>query len=268
MANEQTYPRVIAAIPDDGMYLVALDQDWGRILNRRRQWYWPTEQINVMTGPWEFLAPDAISPEMLADWIAQAQDMEAGLPEEQRERREQQRRQETPASATVTAAARTGNGPTTYGVLAALDTGEVAMLPADPHYHNRLVNSVHNTAADRSARTFIATLPQRWDNPYCWAFAVEVQEAGAIGPDTTRIQLPLQPQCVHRFLGDVLFTYAWASAAGVGEGRAARPEAQADQRVMRKQITQRIEEVQRQAQTMADVPGWLVDLAVQLGIEP
>ena len=84
-----SYPRIIAAIPDDGMYLVALDATWGRILHHHRQQYWPTGLIGthlVMTGPWEFLAPDAISPATLAEWIAQAQDMEAWMTPELRER--------------------------------------------------------------------------------------------------------------------------------------------------------------------------------------
>ena len=88
--TQQTYPCVIAAIPDDGTYLVALDQDWGRILNRDRQQYWPTGLIGthlVMTGPWEFLAPDVVSPAMLAEWVAQAHDVEADLTPEQRAHR-------------------------------------------------------------------------------------------------------------------------------------------------------------------------------------
>ncbi len=82
--------------------------------------------------------------------------------------------------------------------------------------------------------------------------------------------MPQQPYDVHRFLADVLFGYAFASAEGAGAGRATRQnakEAQADQQAMSRQILARIHEMAREARTMADVPGWLLDLAAQLGVE-
>ncbi len=62
--------------------------------------------------------------------------------------------------------------------------------------------------------------------------------------------------------------HAAASAAYTQGSRPARPEAIHDHLAMREQIITRIQEVTREARTMADVPHWLVDLAAQLGVEP
>ena len=45
-------------------------------------------------------------------------------------------------------------------------------------------------------------------------------------------------------------------------------EARRDRLEMWAQAKERIRQVAATAETMADVPGWLVDLAAQLGIEP
>ena len=70
---------------------------------------------------------------------------------------------------------------------------------------------------------------------------------------------------VAQFCSEVLHA---AQAQRSQGSRSTRPEAVQDQQAMWEQIAQRIEEVAREARTLTDVPGWLWDLAAQLGIEP
>jgi hypothetical protein len=82
--EQVTYPRIVYAIPDDGMYLVALTEEWGRILDLRRRCYWAPGLIGThlaMTGPWEDYAGPQ---EVLPAWVAQAQDELGDLTPEQR----------------------------------------------------------------------------------------------------------------------------------------------------------------------------------------
>jgi hypothetical protein len=92
-AEAAPYPHVIATIPDDGMYLVALDPTWGRILNTHQRRYYPTQQIGtilVMSGPWE----DYTGPQdVLGELVAQAHDVEEDLTLEQHDVLARRRRQ-------------------------------------------------------------------------------------------------------------------------------------------------------------------------------